>query len=249
MEAIFGLSAGQFAAMAAIVALGGFMRGFAGFGTTLVMVPLFTLIIDPAPAVMIGILIDVAAMTTLFPRAARQAEWRSIVPMLLSGLIATPIGVYALLVVDADAMRIAIAVMVILSAAVMLSGWTYRGERTPVRSFGVGLVAGISGAATGIGGPPMALYFMADGGPAARVRASLNAASFLRMGYSGIAIAIAGTFGLWAYATIGALLPVMLAFTWVGSKMFGAVSDSTFRRALLIILIVIGGIVLVRSIA
>ena len=108
----------------AITALGGFMRGFAGFGTTLVMIPIFILFMPPVEAVLIGLTIDVIAMVPMFPSAAKNSDWKRIMPIFIGSVAATPIGVYILYVMSDDAMRMIIALLLIGSALLMLSGWS-----------------------------------------------------------------------------------------------------------------------------
>lgn len=243
------VSGPELAALAGIVAIGGFMRGFAGFATTVFMVPLFSLILEPVSAVLIGLTLDALASAPLFPNAARQANWRSILPVLLGGIVVIPLGVYILIVVSVPVMRVAIAIAVILSALLMLSGWTYHGRKNTMLSFAVGGIAGTMGTATGVGGPPVAAYLLASGIPARELRASLNAYSFVRISIAASAIAFAGSFGTDVIVKIALLLPVMLFFTWVGSRSFGGVSEKAFRHSLLILLIVIGVALIVRTLA
>ena len=55
---------------------------------------------------MIGLSIDVMVMAPLFPGATRQTEWKPIIPLLAGSLIATPLGVYILLILSPDTMRV-----------------------------------------------------------------------------------------------------------------------------------------------
>ena len=103
-------------ALATIAAIGGFMRGFAGFGTTILMIPLLSLFMAPVEAVFIGLAIDAAATLPLLPTAFRQAQWRPILPLMAASLLVTPLGAYVLLIASADMMRLRIAVTVIISA-------------------------------------------------------------------------------------------------------------------------------------
>lgn len=248
MEFSLDYSGGEIAALICFAAIGGFMRGFAGFGTTLIMVPLFTFVIEPAPAVLIGMSIDAIATAPLVPRAAKQADWSPVTPILIGGLIATPIGAYVLLVFSADFMRIAIASMVIISALLMLSGWSYQGKKPFMLSFLVGLFSGTAGTATSVGGPPIAIYLLAGGTPALAMRASLNCFSFIKQSFSVFVIALAGGFGLEIIPPIVLLIPVMFVFTWVGTRVFRRVSDTGFRNFLLYFLVVIGIALMVRTI-
>lgn len=237
----------EWAALLVIAGLGGFLRGFAGFGTTLVMVPLFSLLMPPTEAVLVGLAIDVIVMAPMFPGAVRRAEWKPIIPLFIGSLAATPIGVYILIVLSPDTMRIVIALLVIGSAFLMMSGWRYRGQRSVVISFVVGLVAGTSGSAAAIGGPPIVVYLLARGSTASETRASLNAMAFIKEGVSATAIFFAAAVDPASFAVIAVLFPSMLVFSWLGTFVFHRVSEAHFRKSLLYFLIVIGVAVLART--
>ena len=54
--------------------VGGIMRGFAGFGTTLIMVPFLSLLMPPSEAVFIALATDVLVMLPLLPNAVKNAK-------------------------------------------------------------------------------------------------------------------------------------------------------------------------------
>jgi hypothetical protein len=247
MTALLNITGWELLALATFTSIGGFMRGFAGFGTTLIMVPLFSLIIEPVEAVFVGLAIDATATIPLAPNAFRHAEWKPIIPLMTASFLVTPLGAYILVITSADTMRLANAVMVILSAFLLLSGWHYQGKRTALLSFIVGGVSGTIGTATGAGGPPVAVYFMSGPSLAGQIRASLNCMAIIKLSISAIAIAYASSFASATYYTALTLLPVMLGFAWVGSKFFHGVSDEKFRRLLNFILILVGLAIIART--
>lgn len=238
----------ELAFLAATATIGGFMRGFAGFATTLIMVPLFALLIEPAEAVFIGVTIDVMATVALVPRAVRDAEWRPIIPLLTASILVIPLGAYILVTAPVPAMRIAIAGMVIISALLLLSGWRYRGPKTTLLSATVGAVSGTLGTATGVGGPFLAVYFLASDSASRAVRASLNSMGFIKMSLSAVAIGYAGGFGWPTYKLIVLLLPVILIFTWAGARVYIGVSERNFRLALNWVLMIVGIAIMLRAI-
>ena len=69
----------------------------------------------------------------------------------------------------------------------------------------------------GIGGPPIAVYFIAGGMSAATVRASLNVVGFIMEGVSATVIYASGGYSINILFTIGVLFPVMLLFAFFGS--------------------------------
>ena len=242
-----GMDLTTFLLLSGFAAVGGFMRGFAGSATTMFMVPLFSLLLAPAEAVLLGVLLDVVATAPLVPRALREARMSSVAPLLAGGVLVIPLGAYLLVTLPVATMRIAIAMTVIFSALLLLSGWTYKGPKTPLLSFAVGAFAGTLGSATGIGGPPIMVYFLATGAAAREVRANLNVYSIIRMSLSAAMIAYAGSFGFGILVKTAYLLPAMLAATWIGTRAFRVVSERVFRRALLIVLVVLGISLVIRT--
>jgi len=238
----------DWASLIAITALGGFMRGFAGFGTTLVMVPIFILFMPPVEAVLIGLTIDVIAMVPMFPSAAKDSDWKRIMPIFIGSVLATPIGVYILYVMSDDAMRIIIALLLIGSALLMLSGWSYRGKQNSSLSFGVGLLSGTSGTAAGIGGPPIAVYMLALGLSADKTRSTLNTTSFIKESISALSILCITTLEIRLLIIILMLLPFMLTFAWIGSHFFRKTNETSFKKFILRFLLIIGVAIFTKTI-
>jgi uncharacterized protein len=234
-------------ALATIAAIGGFMRGFAGFGTTILMIPLFSLFMAPVEAVFIGLAIDAAATLPLLPTAFRQAQWRPILPLMAASLLVTPLGAYVLLIASADMMRLGIAVTVIISAILMMTGWHYSGRRSTLLTVIVGSITGLIGTATGASGPLLAVYFLSGDAMVRQIRASFNCLSIFKLLTSAFFIAYASSFSASVYYTVLTLLPISYVFTWVGSKYFGGVSEQKFRALLNYFLILVGLIIITRT--
>lgn len=241
-------SPAQFAVMAAIAALGGFLRGFSGFGSTMAMVPLFTLIIDPLPAVTIGISLDVVVALPLLPPLFKHVRWREGLQISMGSFAATPVGAWILLVVAASTMRLVIAGAVILAALIMMTGWQYRGRLHWTASVGIGAVSGVSGTAAGIGGPPVMLYVLSAFANAQEARSSILVFSAIMQGFSAAIIMVGAGFGAPVFWTFGSLLPVMAVFAWLGSRTFLIVSEDTFRASVLWLVVILGVAIIVRTI-
>jgi uncharacterized membrane protein YfcA len=83
-----------------IVCAGGLVRGYAGFGSNLVMVPLLSLIWSPAEAVAMTMGISIITAVQMAPGALPLANKREIVPMIAGMILCTPLGTYLLLTLD-----------------------------------------------------------------------------------------------------------------------------------------------------
>jgi len=218
-----------YAAMA-VSLLAGAVRGFSGFGSALIFVPLISAIYDPRTAAGTFLLIDFAVGLTVLPTVWREAHWRDVFPLAAAAVIAAQFGALILIYTDAITLRWGIAIVVLILLAVLMSGWRYHGRpRLPV-TLGVGALAGTLGGAIQIVGPPIIVYWLGSSSSHAVVRANLNAF------FSVFAIALFVTYvirGLLPmHVVILAILigPLQVLALKSGSRLFHASSAQTYRR-------------------
>lgn len=163
----------RFAWAAGVSALSGLVRGFAGFGSALIYIPLIAAIYDPRVSSVTLLLIDLVSSTPFTIPEFRRATWRELMPISIAMAIAVPFGTWALMVVDPIVLRWGIAVLVLGLLAVLVSGWRFRGEPGLPVTIGVGVIAGFGCGAVQIAGPAVIIYWLSRGGPAAIMRANL----------------------------------------------------------------------------
>ena len=218
-----------YAAMGASI-LAGAVRGFSGFGSALIFVPLMSAIYDPRTAAGTFLLIDFAVALAVLPTLGREAHWRDVFPLAAAAVIAAQFGALILIYTDAITLRWGIAVVVLILLAVLMSGWRYHGRPKLPVTLAVGGLAGILGGAIQIAGPPVIVYWLGSSSSAAIVRANLNAF------FSVFAIALFVTYvvrGLLpAHVIVLALLlgPLQVLALSSGTRLFHASSAETYRR-------------------
>ena len=125
----------QFAFAASAAFLAGTVRGFSGCGAGLVMTPLLALVYGPVDAVAIMMITVLIGGMQMIPAAIPYATKRDLVPIALAGVFSTPVGTYILVTGDPDSMRRFIGFFVLISALIMLKGWSYNGKRNVRVSF------------------------------------------------------------------------------------------------------------------
>jgi hypothetical protein len=233
-----------FGALAAIVA--GAIRGFAGFGAAMVKAPVLALLYGPPVAVALMSIMEIPALPQVLRTALKETTWRRVLPLAIPAMIAIPLGTWVLTHADPELLRRVISATVIVLVAVMASG-RMPTLRKRSRNDGIaGFSAGFLGASTGIGGPPLILYFLGTGEAARKVRGDLFGFFFIS--------SVTGLISFTAYGlitpetlSIGLLLapPYMLGL-WFGSRIFPLASEQVFRRVALSMLAVIGAATLLK---
>jgi uncharacterized membrane protein YfcA len=208
----------------------GLARGFSGFGSALIFIPLASSMIGARLASPLLLVIDFVAAAPLIPDAWGHAERRDIGVMLLGTLIGVPLGTWALTQIDPMAVRWMIVALIVPMLALLISGWRYRGTPSAVLTAAVGAVAGFFNGVAQVGGPPIVLYWLRDLTAARTVRANII-----------VFFAASSVLTIISYLTGGVLTSSVLGLAmltgpgfgvglWLGSRMFGLASEETFRR-------------------
>jgi uncharacterized protein len=141
------------------VFLAAIVRGYAGFGFSLLAITALSLIYPPAKIVPTIFMLEVAASLHLLPSIWRDVHWRSLLPLILGCLVATPLGVYLLASWDAVTMQMLLSAFVLVAVALMWMGFAMKKMPGPVISTSVGAASGLANGAFGIGGPPAILCY------------------------------------------------------------------------------------------
>lgn len=230
----------QFMFAVAVAILSGVIRGFSGFGAGLIMAPLLALIYGPADTVVIVMFTVFVGSLQMIPAAMPLATKRDLLPIIISLVPATPIGVYALITVDPDMMRRLIGGFVLISAIIMLRGWSYTGARNAYISFTAGIVSGLANGAGAVGGPPTTLYLISSDEPAAVKRANITILSTVMAIMTVIPLAISGMITTKHLLHSAALLIPFISAIILGGYLFGRTNDRVYRLVSLWFLIAVG---------
>lgn len=154
------------------ISAAGIVRGFSGFGTALIFVPIGHLFLDGSDVIAVVVLTGIGSIIALMPRALKVAEIKEVSTLALAATLTVPLGLWLLGQLDQLTVRwIAAAISGSMLLALIL-GWRYRGQLDLKRKFGIGSAAGIFGGLTGLTGPAVILFYLASGTRAEIIRAN-----------------------------------------------------------------------------
>ena len=152
------------AIMLVTTVLGATMRAFSGFGSGLLLAPVFSLYLSPQDMLAVVVLINMIGTLQMLPGVWKDIDWSLIRRMVPAALLGVPIGWLVLTGLDPVAVRRLIAGIVVVLSLVLLSGWVYRGARGRLQDVIAGVSSGTLTGIAGIGGPPFILYMMSAPG-------------------------------------------------------------------------------------
>jgi uncharacterized membrane protein YfcA len=214
----------------AIAVLAGVVRGFSGFGSAQIYIPLIAAVYRPRVAAVTLLLIDTAGSASFTVRAFAQCTWPEVLPMYIAAAIAIPIGTLALLVVTPIVLRWFIAILVLSLVGVLISGWRYHGRATLPITAGVGVISGLGAGAVQIAGPPVLIYRLGTINKAITVRANCLV-YFLLLDVTSCTVYIWQDLITAEMLALSLLLAVpFFVATGTGATLFHGSSDLVYRR-------------------
>jgi len=219
-----------FAAFAVAVAVGALVQGAVGLGLGLVAAPVVTLL---DPGLMPGVMIWLATAYPLLTLSTewRATDWRGLRWAFAGRVPGTALGVVVVGLVSARLLGVLVGVMVL--GAVLLTRLVVRLPMRPSVLVGAGVVSGVTGTATSIGGPPLALVYQHVSGE--RLRATM-AAYFLGGGLLSLGgLGLGGELRSSQALTAVALAPFMLAGFALGGPVRRHVDAGRTRAAVLVV--------------
>ena len=226
------------AAAAAMAA--GLMRGFAGFGSGMLMAPIFAILFGPVEAVTMVAVLELFASVQLIPQVLKDTQWSFVAPLGLSATLFMPFGAYVLRSADPALLTKLMAAVVLISVIILMAGWRYAGEKKLLLTLGVGAVSGALMAATSMGNPPVLLYLLAGQDRAKTIRANIIAYFAVTQIVLLLVLGLMAMVASLAVVRAMLLTPGYLLSTLLGSRLFRHSDDQRYRHTTIAFLLVVG---------
>lgn len=223
---------------------GGFINGLSGTGTALFALGFYLAVLEPMTAVAV-----VALMSTL---AGVQGLWivrreifaqpKRLLRYLIPGLLGVPIGLSLLQFIDAGVLRLVIATLLIVYGA-------YFGFRaslpafsrpTPVVDSAIGFIGGALGGAAGVSGAIPVIWLSLRPWTKAETRAVLQPFNMAILSTTITLLFFKGAYDQTALTALAITVPTGLVSAQIGIMVFRRLSDTGFRRLLILLSLLMG---------
>jgi uncharacterized membrane protein YfcA len=216
-------------AICAIALVCGTARGFSGFGSALIFMPLASSIAAPRLVAALLLIIDFVAAAPLIPDAWKHADRKATAVIVSGALIGVPIGTWFLSRLDPVTTRWIISGFVTALLLLLLSGWRYRGKDHAALSIAIGGLSGFCSGLAQTGGPPIVGYWL--GRPIASIVARANIMLFFGASdfFSVVSYSLTGLITLDAIRFSLVVGPVYAIGVLLGATLFGKASEALFR--------------------
>lgn len=232
-----------------IILLAYLIFGMSGFGSTAIAVPLLAHVMPLKFAIPMVILLDCVSAISMGLKL-REQVWKSefvpMLPFLLIGLFA---GAFVLMKLPPKWL------LLVLGCFVLIFGANFLASRKPMLRLPrwtvapIGLFAGTTSSAFGVGGPIYVFYFSARGATPEQIRATVPAVfSFTSVARIMIFAAL-GLFNRDVLIAAALLLPVMALGLACGHRLHGRLTRDQAVRIVGALLVISGASLVVRAMA
>lgn len=230
----------------AIVLVCAMVQGSLGFGFALIAVPLMAIMASPKLVVPTMMILGTASSLYLTYLNRHAVDLRRVWPLLLGAGLGVPVGIYLLLELDENILRLYVGVVVTIFAILLLIGVNYRVRAELRVSVLIGFASGVLGGSISIAGPPVVLFFSNQRISRDTYRATIVAYFSIVQAFALVLFSTTGLINLGTLKDVGFLAPGLAIGAVAGSLIAPRVPERLFRVITLII-VVAGGIIAVLS--
>lgn len=235
MELPFELTLFQGGFLAVALVAAAIVRGLSGFGFSAIVILLASLVTNPMPLIPVVFACEIG-MTVFQARGiAAHVQWKKVGLLLVGSAIAVFPSVALMASLDPNQVRVIISSLIFTLSLLLLSGFSFKREIRSTGTLVAGIATGMANSA-GVGGLVTASFFSAQPMQAAAFRATLIV--FLT-GLDLLTLPVMGSHGLIGQDTVTAFLiafPLLGLGVWLGSLGFSRISQSNFRRLVVLML-------------
>ena len=234
MEQYFASHAGPLLA----VFLAAFLQSITGFGLVMIMAPLLMMFYEPKFAVILVIIIASCGNISQALMLRKETRYKTILWLFIGSLAGQPVGYLMYHLFPSEAVRLWVNLIVLFSITLMLiCHWKIRQctRNTAI----TGAISGITSISSGIGGPPLLIYFASTDMTPAVLRAT--SISFFAVGNVCVLISyvLGGVNVMPAIHEAVYLLPALAVGIGLGHFVFPHIPSKLFRKILLFVMYVI----------
>lgn len=211
------------------ISVAGLVRGFTGFGTALIFVPVAGQFLPPADVILLMACTGIVSTMAILPKAWGTADRREVGALVLAALVTIPFGIWIMSFLDGLTIRWIVTIVAGTTLVAVVAGWRWHGALMTRGRMCVGGAAGLIGGMTGLTGPVVIMFYLANARSALAVRS--NTILFLA-GLDVLLVVnlvLGGFFNvqmLWAAAIL--VIPYVIT-TLIGQALFDPSKERAYR--------------------
>ncbi len=221
--------------------LGAVTTGVAGFAMGLVVSGIWLHILTPVQTVTLMVSYSVLLQGYGVWKLRHALAWRKVAPFIIGGVIGVPIGAMLLAHIDPARLRAGVGLLLLLYSIYYLARPSLRAVQGGVPAdIVIGFLNGLLGGLTGLVGIVVVIWCQLRGWPKDVQRAVFQPVIITTSAMTAVWLGASGAVTADTVKLFLLGLPMLLAGTWVGMKLYGRLDEASFRKIVLILLLLSG---------
>ena len=239
---------------ALVVLIATTVHGITGFGTGQITMGVLPFFRDAGSATIVVSIVIFVTNLRVFWSVRDQFNWKDWLIPVVGLAVGLPLGIYLFGAWDEDQLRMAIGIVMMLSAVLILLLRQIRWIREWIKGTGwqpgwtsgvlAGLLSGIFGGAVSIPGPPMIIYgaflMETDYWTAEQMKAIFTSFFAANLLYRIVVLTSMGQMSVVIAVEALAIIPALFLGTWLGIKLFKIMPRVIFRWFIIAFIFLIG---------
>jgi uncharacterized protein len=220
---------------------GALVTGLTGFAFGLIVSSAWLFVLTPAETASLIVAFGLIVQGYAVWKLRHALDWRKLWPFVVGAAFGVPLGVAALTWANPAYVRAAIGAFLVVFSLYSLFRPALRvahGGR--FADAGVGFLNGVLAGLSGLAGIVVIIWCQLRGWTRDQQRAVFQPVAIAIFLMSAAWLGGSGAIGAQTAWLFGVGLPVLLAGTWLGMKLYGRVDEAAFRKAVLVVLLVSG---------
>jgi uncharacterized protein len=221
--------------------LGAVTTGVAGFAMGLVVSGVWLHILTPVQTVTLMVSYSVLLQGYGVWKLRHALDWRRVAPFIVGGAIGVPIGAMLLAQTNPAHLRTGVGLLLLLYSIYYLARPALAAVQGGAPAdVGIGFLNGLLGGLTGLVGIVVVIWCQLRGWPKDVQRAVFQPVIITTSAMTAVSLGASGAFTVDTVKLFLLGLPMLLAGTWVGMRLYGRLDEANFRKVVLILLLVSG---------
>ena len=217
------------------------IAGLAGFAFGLIAAAIWLHVLSPIDTATLIIAFGLIVQGVAVWKLRHALDWGRLWPFLLGAAFGVPLGVATLRIADPRQVQVGVGIFLVLFC--IYSFARPKLGRVPDSApldAGAGFLNGVLGGITGLAGILVVIWTTLRGWPRDMQRAVFQPVGVATFAMAALWLGVRGAISLDTVKLFLVGLPVLLAGTWLGLKLYGTVDEAAFRRIVLALLALSG---------
>lgn len=141
-----------------VIFMAAMTQGATSFGFSLIAVPLLGIMFPLQVVVPVLMIYSLILNSVILYNIREHVQLKKIIILVVFGMIGTPFGVYLLKVLEENTLKLFVGMIIVIVAAVNLSGVHFKIKNDRAAFIPVGFASGLLNGSVSLGGPPIVLF-------------------------------------------------------------------------------------------